>query len=67
MFEQSYVLLLFSQSWWSHLTMAPKDAIFGLQETCRQDPRSPKVNFAIGVYGNDDGTPHVYSIVRKVR
>ena len=47
--------------------MAPKDAIFGLSESCKQDPRSPKVNFAIGVYSNDDATPHVYPIVRKVK
>lgn len=47
--------------------MAPIDATFGLSEACKSDTRSPKVNLAIGVYSNDDGSPFVYPVVHEVK
>ena len=47
--------------------MGPIDPVFGLSEACKNDPRLPKANLAIGVYSNDDGTPYVMPIIREVR
>lgn len=46
--------------------MAPIDVTFGLSEICKKDPTAPKVNLAIGVYSNDDGSPFVFPVVHEV-
>ncbi|XP_011405366.2 PREDICTED: aspartate aminotransferase, mitochondrial-like [Amphimedon queenslandica] len=51
---------------WSSLKMAPIDVTFGLSEACKKDSRSPKVNLAIGVYSNDDGSSFVFPVVHEV-
>uniref|UniRef100_A0A1X7SM33 Aspartate aminotransferase, mitochondrial n=1 Tax=Amphimedon queenslandica TaxID=400682 RepID=A0A1X7SM33_AMPQE len=51
---------------WSSLKMAPIDVTFGLSKACKKDSRSPKVNLAIGVYSNDDGSPFVFPVVHEV-
>ena len=44
----------------------PPDAIFGLVESFKSDPRPNKVNLGIGVYADDKGKPYVFPIVREV-
>ena len=43
------------------------DAIFGLVEAHKKDPRPNKVSVAIGAYRDDQGKPWVLPTVRKVR
>jgi len=43
----------------------PPDPIFGIVEMFLKDKTPNKVNLAIGVYRNADGTPHVFRAVRK--
>jgi aspartate/tyrosine/aromatic aminotransferase len=50
------------------LTPAPPDPILGLTETYRADPRSNKVNLAVGVYVDDTGvTPVIPSVLEAER
>ena len=55
-----------SSSLWSHLKKAPPDPVFGLIEAFRRDPRPDKINIGIGVYADDNGSPFVFPVVRKV-
>ena len=48
------------------MQQVPPDAIFGLVEAFRNDPRPKKVNLGIGVYTDDKGDPYVLPVVRKV-
>ena len=48
------------------MEIGPPDAIFGLVEAFKNDPRSKKVNLGIGVYTDDKGDPYVFPVVRKV-
>lgn len=43
---------------------APPDAIFGLAEAFRNDPRENKINLGIGVYRDDSGRTPVMQAVR---
>lgn len=54
------------RSWWSGVEQGPPDAIFGLVEAHKKDPRPEKVNLAIGAYRDSDGKPLVLNTVRKV-
>ncbi|MCX7016832.1 MAG: aspartate/tyrosine/aromatic aminotransferase [Candidatus Sumerlaeota bacterium] len=47
------------------LSMAPPDAILGLTEAFKKDPRPGKINLGAGVYQNDQGQTRVFSSVKK--
>lgn len=53
-------------SWWSGVEQGPPDAIFGLVEAHKKDPRPNKVSLAVGAYRDDEGKPWVLPTVRKV-
>ena len=57
---------LFPSSWWSGVEQGPPDAIFGLVEAHKKDPRPNKVSVAIGAYRDGQGKPLVLPTVRKV-
>jgi aspartate/tyrosine/aromatic aminotransferase len=44
----------------------PPDAIFGLVEAFKKDPRSDKVSLAIGAYRDGNNKPFVQPTVKKV-
>ena len=46
--------------------MGPPDAIFGLVEAHKKDPRPNRVSLAIGAYRDEEGKPFVLPTVRKV-
>ena len=54
-------------SWWSGVEQGPPDAIFGLVEAHKKDPRTEKVSVVIGAYRDGQGKPLVLPTVRKVR
>lgn len=48
---------------WNNVKAAPEDAILGLTEAFKKDPRFAKVNLGVGVYKDDDGhTPILASV-----
>ena len=47
------------------LEAAPPDAIFGLTEAFRQDPRNDKLNLGVGVYKDPEGTTPIFAAVRE--
>ncbi len=47
------------------VTMAPSDAIFGLNEAMQRDPRRDKINLGAGVYKNEDGETPVLAAVKE--
>ena len=53
-------------SWWSGVEQGPPDAIFGLVEAHKKDPRPNKVSVVIGAYRDGQGKPWVLPTVRKV-
>lgn len=54
------------RSWWSGVEQGPPDAIFGLVEAHKKDPRPEKVSLAIGAYRDSEGKPLVLPTARKV-
>ena len=48
------------------MEQGPPDAIFGLVEAHKKDPRPEKVSLAIGAYRDDQGKPLVLPTVKKV-
>lgn len=56
----------YNSSWWSQVEEGPPDAIFGLVEAHKKDPRPNKVTLAIGAYRDDKGRPFVLPTVKKV-
>lgn len=48
------------------MEQGPPDAIFGLVEAHKKDPRPEKVSLAIGAYRDSDGKPLVLPTVKKV-
>ncbi len=46
------------------LSMAPPDAILGLTEAYKQDPRASKINLGVGVYQDDQGVTPVLGSVK---
>ena len=60
-----YSLTLFVCSSWSSVETRPPDAIFGLVEAHKKDPRPNKVSLAIGAYRDKKGDPLVLPTVRK--
>lgn len=48
---------------WKNVTPAPEDAILGLTEAFKKDPRFAKVNLGVGVYKDEEGhTPILESV-----
>jgi hypothetical protein len=52
---------------WGGTGPGPPDAIFGLVEAHKKDPRPNKVSVVIGAYHDGQGKPWVLPTVRKVR
>lgn len=48
-----------------NVTPAPPDAIFGLMEAMRRDPRPEKVNLGAGVYKDENGQTPVLAAVKE--
>jgi aspartate/tyrosine/aromatic aminotransferase len=48
-----------------NVTTAPPDAIFGLTEAMRADPRPDKVNLGAGVYQDEHGNTPVFAAVKE--
>ncbi len=48
------------------MEQGPPDAIFGLVEAHKKDPRPEKVSLAIGAYRDGQGKPLVLPTVKKV-
>ena len=53
-----------SASIFSHVELAPRDPILGLNEAYAADTRSEKVNLGVGVYYNDEGKIPLLEAVR---
>ena len=53
-----------SASIFSHVELAPRDPILGLNEAYAADARSEKVNLGVGVYYNDEGKIPLLEAVR---
>jgi aspartate/tyrosine/aromatic aminotransferase len=49
---------------WNKAIPAPEDAILGLTEAFKKDPRFAKVNLGVGVYKDDDGHTPILDSVR---
>ncbi|MGE4488670.1 MAG: aromatic amino acid transaminase [Kiritimatiellales bacterium] len=49
---------------WNGIQAAPEDAILGLTEAFKKDPRFAKVNLGVGVYKDDDGHTPILDSVR---
>ena len=47
------------------VTAAPPDAILGLTEAFKKDPRPDKVNLSVGVFKDDQGRTHVLKCVKE--
>ena len=48
---------------WKNVTPAPEDAILGLTEAFKKDPRFAKINLGVGVYKDEEGhTPILDSV-----
>ena len=47
------------------MEQGPPDAIFGLVEAFKKDPRPEKISLAIGAYRDADNRPFVLPTVRK--
>ncbi len=48
---------------WKNVTPAPEDAILGLTEAFKKDPRFAKINLGVGVYKDEEGhTPILESV-----
>lgn len=48
-----------------HLTMAPPDAILGLNDAFRKDPNPHKINLSVGVYKDADGNTPILDSVKE--
>lgn len=49
---------------WKNVTPAPEDAILGLTEAFKKDPRPEKVNLGVGVYKDEKGETPILSAVK---
>ncbi|MCU0858625.1 MAG: aspartate/tyrosine/aromatic aminotransferase [Pontiellaceae bacterium] len=49
---------------WNGIQAAPEDAILGLTEAFKKDPRFAKVNLGVGIYKNDDEQTPILESVR---
>lgn len=50
----------------SHVELAPPDAILGTRIAYNQDLNNDKINLGVGAYRDDEGNPYVFQIVRKI-
>lgn len=50
---------------WNETTPAPADAILGLTEAFKNDPRAEKVNLGVGVYKDEAGATPVLKAVKE--
>ncbi len=48
-----------------HVALAPPDAIFGLSEAFKKDPRADKINLGAGVYKDENGRTPVLGCVKE--
>lgn len=48
-----------------HVTPAPPDAIFGLNDAFAKDPRPDKINLGAGVYRDEDGRTPILRVVKE--
>jgi aspartate/tyrosine/aromatic aminotransferase len=46
--------------------MGPPDAILGITEAYKKDPKPKKINLGAGAYRDDQGKPYVLPVVKKV-
>jgi len=49
---------------WNEITPAPADAILGLTEAFKNDPRAEKVNLGVGVYKDEVGSTPILASVK---
>ena len=49
---------------WKNVIPAPADAILGLTEAFKNDPRAEKVNLGVGVYKDEAGATPVLASVK---
>lgn len=49
---------------WKNVTPAPEDAILGLTEAFKKDPRFAKVNLGVGVYKDEEGHTPILACVK---
>ncbi len=49
---------------WNKVTPAPEDAILGLTEAFKKDPRFAKINLGVGVYKDEEGHTPILDSVR---
>lgn len=49
---------------WKNVTPAPEDAILGLTEAFKKDPRFAKINLGVGVYKDEEGHTPILDSVR---
>lgn len=50
---------------WKNVTPAPEDAILGLTEAFKKDPRFAKINLGVGVYKDEEGHTPILDSVRE--
>lgn len=50
---------------WNEVKAAPADAILGLTEAFKNDPRAEKVNLGVGVYKDETGATPILEAVKK--
>eukprot|EP00794_Sanderia_malayensis_P005638 gene5638-6334_t len=55
-----------NSSFFENLSLAPEDAIFGLQRSFNEDSHPQKVNLGIGVYKGEDGKSYTLPVVTSV-
>ncbi|MCC7299969.1 MAG: aspartate/tyrosine/aromatic aminotransferase [Verrucomicrobia bacterium] len=50
---------------WKNVTPAPEDAILGLTEAFKKDPRAGKINLGVGIYKDEAGNTPVLKSVKE--
>ena len=50
---------------WENVKLAPPDAVFGIEETFKNDKDPNKISLVVGAYRDKDGKPYIFSSVRK--
>jgi aspartate aminotransferase len=53
-------------SFFSHIPLAPPDAIFNLTASYKADSHPQKINIGVGAYRTDELKPWILPVVRKV-
>ncbi|KXL43114.1 hypothetical protein M433DRAFT_131148 [Acidomyces richmondensis BFW] len=50
---------------WANVSQGPPDAILGITEAFKKDPKPTKINLGVGAYRDDQGKPYVLPSVRE--